>query len=176
MHEGRVELVGGTKLLITQQMEVSVDRTRYASEWTQFISINGNALFQIALLLSGDASTAEAALANGMEDLDTSRPPGEDAAAEWEKAVVIRSVQISTASSFTGNHSLPSLLQPGLWPVMQIERYPRICFVLRMLLGYAASFCAQMLGIEENGIQPLLRTAVVRLHQNDMANSVGFYN
>jgi hypothetical protein len=45
-----------------------------------------------------------------------------------------------------------------------LERFPRFCFVLRMLLGYATSACAAMLGINEGNVKVLLRVAVLQLH------------
>jgi DNA-directed RNA polymerase specialized sigma24 family protein len=43
---------------------------------------------------------------------------------------------------------------------MQIERLPRTCFALRLLLGYPRRVCAQLLGIEESKIETLLQTAI----------------
>jgi hypothetical protein len=56
------------------------------------------------------------------------------------------------------------MLQPGLLPVLQLERFPRVCFVLLMLVGYPTSACAGMLGIDEGGVKVLLRVAVLQLH------------
>jgi DNA-directed RNA polymerase specialized sigma24 family protein len=43
---------------------------------------------------------------------------------------------------------------------MQIERVPRTCFTLRLLLGYPRRVCAQLLDIEESKIETLLQTAI----------------
>jgi DNA-directed RNA polymerase specialized sigma24 family protein len=43
---------------------------------------------------------------------------------------------------------------------MQIERLPRTCFVLRLLLGYSRRVCAHLLGIEESKVEALLQTAI----------------
>ena len=56
------------------------------------------------------------------------------------------------------------MLQPGLLPVLQLEPFPRVCFVLRTLFGYATSACAGMLGIDKGGVKVLLRVAVLQLH------------
>ena len=56
------------------------------------------------------------------------------------------------------------MLQPGLLPVLQLERFPRVCFVLRMLFGYATSACAGMLGIDEGSVKVLLQEALLQLH------------
>jgi DNA-directed RNA polymerase specialized sigma24 family protein len=57
------------------------------------------------------------------------------------------------------------MLQPGLRPIIQIERFPRICFVLRMLLGYSTVMCAQMLGVEENHVRMLFQMAALQLQK-----------
>jgi DNA-directed RNA polymerase specialized sigma24 family protein len=62
------------------------------------------------------------------------------------------------------------MLQPGLWPVLQIDRQPRVCFVLRMLLGYATSSCAQMLAIEEQVVKAALQNAILQLQHAMTAN------
>jgi hypothetical protein len=53
-----------------------------------------------------------------------------------------------------------SMLQPGLWPLMQIERVSRTYFTLRLLLGYPRRVCAQLLDVEESKIETLLQTAI----------------
>jgi hypothetical protein len=58
------------------------------------------------------------------------------------------------------------MLQPGLWPVMQIAGRSRICYVLQMLLGYAAASCAQMLDIDESKTPALLNEAVTHLQNS----------
>jgi hypothetical protein len=52
------------------------------------------------------------------------------------------------------------MLELSFWPVMQIERLPSTCFVLRLLLGYPRPVCAQLLGIEESKSETLLQTAI----------------
>jgi hypothetical protein len=78
-------------------------------------------------------------------------------------AIVLRSVQSAPPFSPSDTANARSMLQPGLWPVLQIERQPRLCFVLRMLLGYATSSCAQMLAIEEQAVKALLQNALLQL-------------
>ena len=56
-----------------------------------------------------------------------------------------------------------SVLPPALEPVIQIAGRARICFVLLMLLGYAAAACAQMLDIGESGPPALLLQAETEL-------------
>ena len=109
--------------------------TGYERERRDFLRGNCNRLFQTALLLSADSQIAETALIESIEDLDLSQPPGRNTRAVWEKAVVIRSLELHKPSSgpgLTGQAkairaisvraiSVQSMLQPGLWPVVQIE-------------------------------------------------------
>ena len=156
------------------RVKVQVQSSGYEREWRDFLQKNRNRLFQTALLLSADSHIAETALIGSIEDLDIFRPPEENTLAVWEKAVVIRSVEPDKPLSGPGATgqakalraiSVRTMLQPGLWPVVQIERSPRICFVLRMLLGYPITSCVQILGIEESRIYALLQMAAVQLQQ-----------
>ena len=149
----------------------------YEREWRDFLQENCNRLFQTALLLSSDSHIAETALIESIEDLDISRPPEENTLAVWEKAVVIRSLEQHKPSSgpgLTGQAkalraiSVRPMLQPGLWPVVQIERSPRICFILHMLLGYPIISCAQILGVKESRIHALLQMAAIQLNKNQL--------
>jgi hypothetical protein len=149
----------------TDQMRTQPDVSDCEQAWTTFFKLNCNALFQTALLLSADADIAETVLVGSIDDLDFSKPPGTDDLAAWEKAVVVRSIETVDPASAAARAIARSVLQPGLWPVLQIERHPRICFVLRMLLGYTTASCAQILGIEECTIRTLLQTAIMQLQQ-----------
>jgi hypothetical protein len=139
--------------------------TSHDREWKEFVHVNGNEIFQIALLLCGGAQPAETTVIARLDDLDVSRPPGKDDLAVWQRAVVMRSVRTADWL-LEADLSTLSMLQPGLWPVMQIAGRSRICFVLQMLLGYAAASCAQMLDIEERAAPALLGEAVIQLHNN----------
>jgi hypothetical protein len=140
---------------------------------SQILKANLNALFQTALLLTADPETAEASLASSLDSVDLSSSPQEDKSAILEKAIVLRSVQSARVISRADTAKARALLQPGLWPVLQIERRPRLCFVLRLLLGYATSSCAQMLSIEEDGVKALLQNAILQLHHVITANNPG---
>ena len=140
--------------------QAQLDTNRPEREWTDFLEVNSNAMFQLALLLSGDAYTVEVALLNSIDELEVTRQPRHGDLAAWQHAVVVRSI-VTPAKQKSGVDLLyRSTLQPGLWPVMQIERLPRTCFVLRLLLGYPGPVCAQLLGIEESKIETLLETAI----------------
>ncbi len=135
--------------------------------WTTFFRLNCNALFQTALLLSADPDIAETVLVGSIDDLDFSRPPQTDDLAAWERAVVVRSIETTDPASPDAAYAVAcSMLQPGLWPVLQIERPARICFVLRMLLGHTTASCMEIIGTEKAAIQTLIRTATMQLRKN----------
>jgi hypothetical protein len=96
-------------------------------------------------------------------DLSTLRH--ENALAILKDAIVLRSLQSARPLSPADTLNARSMLQLGLWPVLQIERRPRLCFVLRMLLGYGISSCAQMLAIEEQVVKTLLQNALIQLQR-----------
>lgn len=131
--------------------------------WKAFLQANCNSIFQTALLVSADVGAAEAALTDGIDALDLSRPPEEQSLAIWERAVLQRSIAARTSALSAQASSLHCVLQPGLRTVIGIERCPRICFVLHILLGYQSAFCAQMLGTAESEIAILLQKAVSQL-------------
>ena len=140
--------------------QAQLDTNSSEREWIEFLELNSNAMFQVALLLSADVYTAEAALLNSIDELQIRRAPRQGDLAAWQHAVVARSIATRTTEKSGVDLLYRSMLQPGLWPVMQIERLPRTCFVLRLLLGYPRPVCAQLLGIEESKIEALLQTAI----------------
>jgi hypothetical protein len=154
------------------QTQTRSDTTRCEQEWKDFFKLSCSALFQTALLLTADAVTAEAVLTKGIEETELSSPPEQTSLAAWQEAVVMQSIETTLHSTFTPEPLMRFMLQPGLQPVIEIERRPRICFVLRMLLGYTTAFCAQMLGIEESGVRMLFHMAVVQLQQKMAADGV----
>jgi hypothetical protein len=141
------------------------DTNSLEREWIEFLELNSNAMFQVALLLSADVHTAAAALLNSIDELEIRRVPRQGDLAAWQHAVVARSIATRTTEKSGVDLLYRSMLQPGLWPVMQIERLPRTCFALRLLLGYPRRVCAQLLGIEESKIETLLQTAIHTLQR-----------
>jgi hypothetical protein len=118
-------------------------------------------MFQTALLLSLDPLQAEAALIASVAEFDLARPVRNDDFLIWESAVVKLSVGTSLGLSTNERATLVwPLLQPGLRPLTQISHLPRMSFVLRLLLGYSAETCAQILGIERSEIAVLIADAV----------------
>jgi DNA-directed RNA polymerase specialized sigma24 family protein len=64
------------------------------------------------------------------------------------------------------------MLQPRLLPLIQIEPFPRICFVLHMLLGYSTALSAQILGVEESHVLVLFQMAARQLQQTVAGNRI----
>jgi len=144
--------------------QAKLDTNSSERECIEFLELHSNAMFQVALLLSADVYTAEAALLNSIDELEIRRPPRQGDLDAWQYAVVARSIATCTTERSGVDVRYRSMLQPGLWPVMQIERLPRTCFVLRLLLGYSRRVCAHLLGIEESKVETLLQTAIDTLH------------
>jgi hypothetical protein len=136
----------------------------YQETWKDVFQANLDALYQLALLLTANPQEAEANLETVITSLDVSKQPDDDALVVLQTAVAQQSIGSGGIISSAGAAEARSMLQPGLLPVLQLERLPRVCFVLRMFVGLATSTCARMLGIEEGGVRVSLRVAVVQLH------------
>jgi hypothetical protein len=143
-----------------ERSQAQLDTNGPEREWIDFLELNSHAMFQLALLLSADAYTAEVALLSSIDELEVTRPPRYEHFAAWQHAVVVRSIATAAKQESGVDLLYRSTLQLGLWPVMQIERLPRTCFVLRLLLGYPRPECAELLGIPQSKIERLLRTAI----------------
>lgn len=128
--------------------------------WTAFMRANCAALFQTALLLAADGEIAESGMLAAVAGLDISRPPAPDELFVLQRAVATQTLNQMTSNLEAKRANARSLLQAGLWPVLQLDQLPRICFVLCPLLGYAKSSCAQILGIREETVSELLRVAI----------------
>jgi hypothetical protein len=133
--------------------------------WSSLLKANCNSLFQIALLLSADPEVAEASVIATIEAVDISCPPGQEELANLQQSVATKTLERLGAASRSHLPAAQSMLQAGLWPLLQVEQSARICFVLRVLLRCAISSSAQMLGIEEGDAKVLLQIALVQLCQ-----------
>jgi hypothetical protein len=153
------------------EMPIQSNTRRCEQGWRDFFKANCNVMFQTALLLAADATAAEMAVTESIDSLDvSSSPPEQRNLVAWEKAVVVRSIETSRLFSSAANSVTRSMLHPGLLPVILIERFPRICFVLRMLLGYSTALCAQILGVEESHVRMLFQMAALQLQQKVVGN------
>jgi hypothetical protein len=132
--------------------------------WTAIVKDNGAKLFQTALLLCADPDKAEACLIATICDSDISRAPAPNEPALFQAQLVRNAVQSVGPAVSSKIDEASSMLQHDLRPILLVERSPRLCFVLRVLLGYATSVCTQILGVDETAIRELLRIAIVQLH------------
>jgi hypothetical protein len=160
IHEER----GALQMALNEEAMMLSSKGGYQDTWKDVFQANLDPLFELALLLTADPQKAETNLAGIINTLDFSKQPDEDVLAVLQTAVARQSVGSGGGISSAGAAEARSMLQPGLLPVLQLERPSRVCFVLRMLLGYATSACAGILGIDEGGVKLLLRVAVLQLH------------
>ena len=58
------------------------------------------------------------------------------------------------------------MLQPRLQPLEQLDHLPRRPFVLRLLLGYTADACSQLLGIQKSEMPAFIEEAVAHLNKH----------
>jgi hypothetical protein len=151
-------------MALNENVTVLPSKGGHQKTWGELFRTNRAALFQQALLLTADSREAEANLAAVISTLDLSKPPDEDALAVVQAALARQSIEGCEIISSEGVAGARSMIQPGLLPVLQLERSLRICFVLRILFGHSTTTCAEMLGIDEGGVKLLLRVAVLQLH------------
>jgi hypothetical protein len=146
------------------EVEVLHSKDRRPQTWKDLFQANLDALFEMALLLTADPQEAEVTLTRVIDTVDMSRQPGERGLAILQAAVAQQSIKGSGAIASGGVEEARSMIQSGLRPVVQLERVPRACFVLRIMFGYATATCARMLGVEEGAVKVLLRIAILQLH------------
>lgn len=150
--------------MLLHERATTLSKGAYQQTWKDVFQANLDSLFQMALLLTADAQQAEANVAAVIHKLDFSKEPDKNSLTVIRTALARQSIASNGTASPAGVAGARSMLQSGLLPVLQLERFPRICFVLRTLFGYATSVCAQMLGIDEGSVKVLLRIAVLQLH------------
>ncbi len=131
--------------------------------WADVFASNLDRLFQTALLLVADPDEAENTLRKAIGDLDMSKPPAQDAIATVTRYIVVNSVPIKKPLSSVPITTVRRMLHPALSPILRLTNAPRVCFVLLILLGYATSSCAQILGLEEHVVRMLLHLALLQL-------------
>jgi DNA-directed RNA polymerase specialized sigma24 family protein len=134
-----------------------------ADEWIRFILDNCSAMFRIALLLTADPLAGETALVESLEGLDLTTSPSIYSIEAWQKSTVTRCLRLPEKRLGPTSGLAESMLQPGLRLIARIDRLPRVCFVLRLLLGYTPRECAQLLHLGESELRVLLRMAVTQL-------------
>ena len=115
--------------------------------------------------MSADPDVAEAALTSDIDSIDASEPPGKDELLTLQTSVVRHSIRSLGTKTSAKRVRARSMLQVGLRPVLQLDNAPRVCLVLRLLLGYTISSCAQMLGMAEKDVTRLVRVGTRQLHR-----------
>jgi hypothetical protein len=117
--------------------------------------------FVTALLLTGNLDEAETAVLDGIRSLD---PDG-----ELEEALVRHTVSAAIQRRPEVQISIEELRQPSsilpdeLRPLMYLSPHLRHCFVLRVLLGWPAEICAELLNLEIFQMEALTRAAMLRV-------------
>jgi hypothetical protein len=137
-----------------------------------YLRIGVAAHFRTALLISADPSTAEKVLASSIAECDAVNLRHDSGRRIWRDTVVARSVEASAPFPVAMGGLVAAYLPPGLRPVAFIDTQPRICFVLRLLLGYSKAACAGMMRIRESEVGPLLANALVQLHEISKASAL----
>src|SRR5713101_4181083 len=130
---------GAVQMALNEEVRTLSSKGGYQERWKELFQANLDMLFELALLLTADPLEAEANLAGVIDALDLSKQPEDDALAVIQTALVRQTIGSGGAISSAGAAGAQSMLHPGLLPVLQLERFPRVCFVLRMLFGYATS-------------------------------------
>jgi hypothetical protein len=132
--------------------------------WMAFISVNCAALFQTALLLAADVEIAESAILAAVVKVDISRLPGSDELFFLQRTVATETLKRIRSNLEPASENASPFVQTGLRRVLRLEQSARICFVLRILLGYSSSSCAKTLGLQEETVSALLSVATGELH------------
>jgi hypothetical protein len=128
--------------------------------WGNLFTANLNSLFELALLFTADPHIAEVSLASAIDTIDISSQPD---CGSLRNAVAIHSIRNTGIDSSTEMIKACSMIRSALRPILHLERSPRICFVLRVMTGYATSACAGILGVDENAVILLFQTAILQL-------------
>jgi hypothetical protein len=115
-----------------------------------------------AILLSGDLTQAEDAVADAILSLDT-----DDFETEaFLMCVLILSIQRSRNSSkwsIRERVKIPITLPAELQNVLNLSLMLRHCFVLRVLLGLPKETCGQMLQVDDDELEKSVSSAAVEL-------------
>jgi len=110
--------------------------------------------FLTALLLGADATTAEAAVLDGIGAC-------EDVSGGGLLIEAVRSTLRRRANSAGAPDAVP-LLPPELGRLFMLQPLPRDCFVLRILVGLSPEVCARLLDIS---VPEFEDTVYAGLHQ-----------
>ncbi len=132
---------------------------------TSYFEYNLDRLFQTAVLLVSDPEAAKAALRNAIASLDISRPPAQNATTVIERLILLSGVSIHGSSFSLRIANARRVLRTPLRRVVELKCVPRTCFVLLIVVGYATSTCALILGTEEHAVRVLLHLGLLQLRR-----------
>jgi hypothetical protein len=135
--------------------------------WRELFEQDISKLFFLALLITGDAATAESALVESLDLLDADPTAGVAAGEELKRAVVKSSV-VLTRQTQKWRIETSSPLPLELQPLLRFDPDLRCCFVLRLLARYSNRDCALLLNLEAKDVDERVRRSVACL-----TNSIG---
>jgi hypothetical protein len=116
--------------------------------------------FVAALLLTGSAEKAEAAVLEGIKLLELDETC-ETLVNETLKAAIEMRPDIESGTAEL--EQLSSILPRELHPVIHLSPHFRQCFVLRILVGWPREICARLLDLETRQIEEHTHIAILRL-------------
>jgi hypothetical protein len=114
-----------------------------------------------AFLLSGSAEPAEAAVLESIRLMNSNDASGE----ELFQGAVHAAIELEEISGQRAREQwpAPSMLPYELQCIVHLPRYPRRCFVLRVLVGLPRETCARLLRSEIDQIDEGTRAALSEL-------------
>ena len=136
--------------------------------WKSLLEANLDRLFQTALLLTADPCRAELALTQAIEHFDLSAPPSPDAIKRIELEIVFHGFQAGPPPSPALTARTRTMIQPGLWPILQLPPDLRACFVLIVMLRCRSSVCASLAysKTDDGTVGRWLHSAVLAFHRS----------
>jgi len=125
-----------------------------------------DALFRIALLITGSVELAERALIESMDVLSAIAPSGRISNCSVMVLTVARSsiavLRRSKRMSDSMEESTLTLLHQDLRPILKLSPDLRCCFVLRTLLRYSHEQVGLLMNIQSEDAEMLAQTAVLQ--------------
>jgi hypothetical protein len=194
-HSCRLMSLAGNMLSIsgTGKCAVTLQKTprqndkesRYATneEFRQIFANNGDALYQLAFLLTGDNDEAERCLVVGIEDSIKSNHVFKDWAHNWAKRAIIQSAiwLLQPAPRKVYSHARPVADRDGHEQISQgqfdhsrvltLEAFDRFVFVMSVLERYSDYECALLLRCFVQDVRDARHRTIDELANADQAMS-----
>src|SRR5258708_34892326 len=140
--------------------EDKVSSRDHRYQWKTLVEANLSSLFELALLLTASPRSAEAGLLSSIGKIDMSLPPDLEG---LRASVALHSIRSEIVDSPAERVNACSMISGRLLPIIHLERLPRICLVLRLLLGCTTSRCVAMLGIDDADVKMLVAAAIMQI-------------